>query len=86
LADRGAGPLKFNSTFKAASPDRDLYTRTTSEDVVETTVTATLAEIESDLVTQVKKVIDPLFVVFDFFQLSDQVLRDIVDKFVADLR
>jgi hypothetical protein len=63
LADRGAGPLKFNST-----------------------VTATLAEIESDLVTQVKKVIDPLFVVFDFFQLSDQVLRDIVDKFVADLR
>jgi hypothetical protein len=70
----------------AANFDRDVGERTTTEDVVETTVTASLSEIESDLVAQVKQVISPLFVVFEFFELSDAVLQDIVDSFVADLR
>jgi hypothetical protein len=70
----------------AASPTRHLAERSSGEDIVEATVTATLAEIESDLVAQVKKVIDPLFVVYDFLELSDEVLREIVDGFVVDVR
>lgn len=69
----------------AANPGRMLTPRTSSEDVVETTITATLADIETDLVAQVKKVIGPLFIVFDFFELSDEVLEDIVNKFVSDV-
>jgi hypothetical protein len=73
-------------SLTAASRDRDLHPRVTTEDIVESTLSATIAEIESDLVGQVKKVIDPLFVVFDFFELNDQILAEIVDKFVAELR
>jgi hypothetical protein len=57
----------------AASPNRYLDERTSGEDLVEATVTASLAEIESDLVGQVKRVIDPLFAVFESFELSDEV-------------
>ena len=70
----------------AANFDRDMRERASREDVVEATVVASIASIESDLVTQVKNVIDPLFVVFDFLSLSDAVLQEIVEKFVAELR
>ena len=70
----------------AANFDRDMRERTSREDVVEATVAASIAAIESDLVTRVKNVIDPLFVVFDFLSLSDAVLEEIVDTFVAELR
>jgi hypothetical protein len=54
--------------------------------VVEATVRAKLAKIESDLVAQVKTIIDPLFVMYEFLELSDEVLREIVDGLVADVR
>lgn len=54
--------------------------------MVEATVMASLAEIESDLVGQVKRVIDPVFAAFEFFELSDEVLREIVDGFLAEVR
>jgi hypothetical protein len=34
----------------------------------------------------VKQIIGPLFVVFEFFELSEHVLEDIVNKFVEELR
>jgi hypothetical protein len=41
-----------------------------------------LEQLETDLVPLVKEVLGPLFALFDFFQLSDRVYEDIVNKFV----
>ncbi len=41
-----------------------------------------LEQLETDLVPLVKEVLAPLFALFDFFQLSDRVYEDIVNKFV----
>lgn len=53
------------------------------EDTVAATTECTVAQLQSDLVRQVRNLLEPVFVVFDFFQLSDDVWEDIVDKFVA---
>jgi hypothetical protein len=45
-----------------------------------------LADLESELATHVKEIIGPLFVIFEFFELSDRVLEDIVDEFVGGVR
>jgi hypothetical protein len=55
----------------------------TSADEVTTDVQTPLSKIESELVSLVKEVADPLFVVFDFFKLTDPVYEDIVNRFVA---
>lgn len=60
--------------------------RKASEDVVESSVTTSLAGLESDLVAHVKEIIDPLFVIFEFFELSDVMLENIVNEFVAEVR
>ena len=52
------------------------------ENEVDTTIDFTLNQIESDLVQLVQKITDPLFTIFDFFQLADSVYEDIVNKFV----
>ena len=73
-------------TLRAANWNRDLRERTTAEGIVDSALTATVASLESNLVEHVKEVIDPLFMVFEFFELGDNVLAEIVDEFVAELR
>jgi hypothetical protein len=73
-------------TLRAGSRDRDVWERKTTEDVVESSFTTSLADLETNLVGCVKQIIGPLFVVFEFFELSDHVLEDIVNKFVTELR
>lgn len=51
------------------------------EDEIETIVTFSLQHVEKDLVSIVKELTKPLFVLFGFFELSDSVYEDIVDKF-----
>jgi len=51
------------------------------EDKVETTVTFSLQQIDTNLVELVKELTRPLFVLFGFFELSDSVYEDIVEKF-----
>jgi hypothetical protein len=58
------------------------YPRTTSEDEIETAVRVTFGEIEADLTRIVKDLVSPLLMVFDFFELGDEVYDDIVSKFV----
>jgi hypothetical protein len=70
-------------TLRAANWNRDLMERDCHEQTVETTITATLTELERDLISYVKQIIDPLFMVFDFFELGDPVLEEIVDEFVG---
>lgn len=74
-------------TLRAASRSRDMWgERKSTEDVVESSTTTTLADLESNLVSHVKKIVDPLFMMFEFFELSDPVLEGIVNEFVAELR
>jgi hypothetical protein len=46
-------------------------------------ITIPLARIESELITTVKAFTGPLFALFDFFKLDDNVYEDIVNGFVA---
>lgn len=57
--------------------------RLTSEDEVEASFTATLSDLESNLPDYVKQIVQPLFVVFDFFEISDRILGELVDSFAA---
>jgi len=67
----------------AAGKERFMPTeRTTTENEVYTEVETTLDRIERDLVDLVESLTQPLFILFDFFKLSKEVLEDIVNKFV----
>lgn len=66
----------------ASNPHRILYERACSEDEIAADITFRLSEISENPVSLVKSLLDPLFVLFDFFQLSDEVYAEIVNKFV----
>jgi hypothetical protein len=53
------------------------------EDLSGTTITATLSELGSDLRAYVRELVGPLFVLFDFFDPSPEVVCDIVENYVA---
>lgn len=59
--------------------------RTMTENEIYTEVATTLEGIERDLVDLVESLTQPLFVLFDFFDLSREVLEDIVNKFVEGI-
>ncbi len=70
--------------LSAAGNNRELsYERKSTEDEVYTEIETTLEKLESDLVGLVQKFTQPLFVVFDFFELSRNELENIVNNFVA---
>jgi hypothetical protein len=56
---------------------------TTTEDVIETMISTSLVDLEANLISFVKQVMDPLLVVFDFYEVSREVLEDVVEKFLA---
>jgi hypothetical protein len=73
-----------NRRLGAANPHRFMLgDRMTAEDTVATDVAAALSDLEANLATYVKQIVQPLFVVFDFFEVSDGVLGEIVDTFTA---
>lgn len=53
------------------------------EDEVYTEIETTLEKIESDLVDLVEEFTQPLFVIFNFFEIDKKLLGKIVDDFVA---
>lgn len=55
----------------------------TSEDEIEASFTATLSDLESNLPEYVKQIVQPLFMVFDFFEINDGILAEIVDAFAS---
>jgi hypothetical protein len=67
----------------SSSPDRYLRSRAaTVEEETEAELRTSLQEIESNLVSLVKQVVAPIFILFDFFELGDEVYEDIVNNFV----
>ena len=71
-------------TLTASSPNRNLHRSLSSgESESEAELKGSLDEFEANLVSKVKDILGPLFMLFDFFELSDQVYDDIVSRFVA---
>jgi hypothetical protein len=74
-------------TSKKIAPykKRKICPRETIENVVRSTVELPLSRMRVDLVGVVKDLLSPLFMVFDFFQLSDQIYQQIIDGFIAQI-
>jgi len=67
----------------ASNPNRMMIERTPcSENEVETEISTTLGGIEGNLVELVKEIVSPLFTLFDYFELSGQILEEIVNAYV----
>lgn len=66
----------------AASSRRMLHERATVEDEVSVNTSFRLIDIDENPVEIVKTLLDPVFMLFDFFKLSEQVYTDIVNKFI----
>jgi hypothetical protein len=70
-------------TLRAGNQLRMTDPRTTTEDHSDAGFTTSLAELETDLFTYVKRIVQPLFVIFEFFDPDEGVLREIVEAYVA---
>jgi hypothetical protein len=55
---------------------------TTAENELENEITVTLSSIEAKLTEYVKEVASPLFALFDFYEIADQIYEQIVQDFV----
>ena len=71
--------LSVSSIARRMPPHSD---RISSEDEVYNEIETTIEQTESQLVELVEKFTQPLFVVFNFFELKRDVLAEIVNKFV----
>jgi len=90
VSDTEAIDISFRHTgledrvLRSANSNRATYdSRRAAESVSDVRFTTTVEELESDLVGAVKKVTAPLFMLFDFFELRDEILEEIVEGFVA---
>ena len=69
-----------------STPSRRLLFRrsySSDEDESQSEAEGSLDDFEANLTSKVKDILGPLFVLFDFFELSDEVYDDIVSRFVA---
>jgi hypothetical protein len=55
---------------------------TSAESSVTTVLATTVAELESKLVENVRALLEPMFTLFDFFEVSDPIWEEIVNNFV----
>jgi hypothetical protein len=69
-------------TLRSASARRLHLERTTVVDEVHSEVSFTLESVDAQLVALVNDLVRPVFEVFDFFEVSEEVLKDIVEKFL----
>jgi hypothetical protein len=75
LSGRSIGSSNSNRHIRPYAP--------ASEEEVEVELKTSLQDIESNLVSLVKQIVAPVFVLFDFFEVDDSVYEDIVNTFVA---
>ncbi len=69
--------------LSASNPGRTMSVkRISSENEIESVIRSSLSGLETDLVELVKELLAPLFTVFDFFKLSDDIYEQIVNDFV----
>lgn len=70
-------------TLTAANPQRHLFPRTSTADSAEASISVPLITLETEIDHLVGEILQPLFMLFDFFELGDEVLRDVVNDFLA---
>ncbi len=75
LMDRKLTAVGARTLFREAGPS--------AEDEAETQIHCTLGQLETELVDLVKQLVAPVFVLFDFFELSDDIYEEIVNGYVA---
>ncbi len=69
--------------LESANRERHFYPRSTTEDVCESELVVSLKEIHDDLPGLVRRVLEPLFAVFEFASFGEPVYEEIVSKFAA---
>jgi hypothetical protein len=67
----------------SSSPDRFISPSVTREDESETEIVTTLGKVRSEIVDNVRRFAEPLFMLFDFKELPEEVYCDIVRRFEA---
>lgn len=71
-------------TLSSASPNRSLFrSRKTNEDISSFELTVALGDMQRTRVDDVKNILAPMFVLFDYMELNSDVYADIVRKFEA---
>lgn len=79
---RHAGLL--NREMRVADRLRDTRPgRRSNEDVIESRLDVSLIQLETELADCVDGVVTPLFVVFDYFELSRSILDEIIERFLT---
>ena len=67
----------------SSSLNRHIWPSATPEDESQTEIVTALGHMRPELVDHVRKVTEPLFMLFDFKEFSEEVYRDIVRRFEA---
>jgi hypothetical protein len=65
----------------SSNPNRQIWPRKTHEDVSQTEIVTTIGQIRPALVEHVRKVAEPLFMLFDFTEFAPEIYADIVHRF-----
>lgn len=88
LGAAGDSRVHFHASYKGlggreltgASPGRHLFPRKISADESEAETSFLLKDVDENIISIVKDIISPILILFDFFELSDEVYSDIVSK------
>lgn len=65
----------------SSTPSRNVYPRTTQEDASVVEFVEELGRLEPHIVQDTKRVLAPLFMIFDFAEFGDEIYEDIVERF-----
>lgn len=76
----------FDNSISFGSQGQPFRPKKSTENEVFTTIITTLGEIESNLPSLVKKLVDELFVIFDFYELELGYISEIANKYVTDTK
>lgn len=70
-----------NRQLASSNSSRYLFPKVSKENQSQSSVTVVLGEIRNGLVENVKRILSPLFLLFDFQEFSDAIYQDIVRRF-----
>lgn len=68
-------------TLASASANRDVFPRVSHESSSESEIIVTLGKISDTLVDDVRRIVEPLFMLFEFQEFSEVVYTDIIRRF-----
>lgn len=72
-----------NRTLTNASPNRSIFARASTDSRSSVQFVTVLGNMRKSRVEDVKRILEPMFMLFDFMQFADEVYEDIVRSFEA---